>query len=45
LKTLDENNISYYYGGEDAGIQVLKKDMEKAEKLTDVLYIALKKTF
>lgn len=45
LKTLDENNIAYYDGGEDTGIQVQKKDMEKAEKLTDKLYMALKTTF
>jgi hypothetical protein len=44
LKTLNENNIPYYYGGEEAGIQILTKDLERAEKLTDRLYIALKKT-
>ncbi len=44
LKTLDENNIPYYYGGEDTGVQVLTKDMQKAEKLTNKLYSALKKT-
>ncbi len=44
LKTLDENNIPYYNGGEDTGIQVPIKDMERAEKLTDKLYSALKKT-
>ena len=44
LKTLAENNIPYYDGGEDTGIQIQKKDMEKAEKLTDKLYVALKAT-
>lgn len=44
LKTLNENDISYYNGGEDTGIQVLVMDMEKAEELTNNLYRALKKT-
>ncbi len=45
LNTLDKNGIPYYYGGEDTGVQILIKDMEKAEKLTDKQYVALKKTF
>jgi hypothetical protein len=44
MKTLNENNIPYYYGGEDSGIQVLKKDMQRAEKITNKLYNALTKT-
>ena len=44
LKTLDKNKIPYYYGGEDTGIQVLINDLERAEKLTDRLNIALQKT-
>lgn len=44
LKTLDENYIPYYYGGEDTGVQVMKTEAKKAEKLTNALYAALKKT-
>jgi hypothetical protein len=44
LKTLDENKIPYYNGGEDTGVQVPKSDVKRAESLTDKLYGALKKT-
>lgn len=44
LKTLDENSIPYYYGGEDTGIQVLTKDKQKAKKLTAKLYSLLVKS-
>jgi DNA-binding transcriptional regulator GbsR (MarR family) len=44
MAALDKNNIPYYYGGEDTCVQVLKKDMERAEKLTNKLYSALKNT-
>jgi hypothetical protein len=43
LEVLDENKIPYYEA-EGVGVQVLRSDMEKAEKLTDKLYEVLKKT-
>jgi len=43
LNVLDENKIPYFEA-EGVGVQVLRSDIEKAERLTDKLYEDLKKT-